>query len=46
MITLFSDVNELYCNPFGDVNEKVYVSVANKLGQGQLVMSMDRGIVL
>jgi hypothetical protein len=32
MIALFNDVNELYCNLFGDFNEKVYFSVVCKLG--------------
>jgi hypothetical protein len=33
MITIFSDVTELHCTLFGDVNEKVYFSVVNKLSQ-------------
>ncbi len=32
--------------PFGDVNEKVYFSDVIKLGECQLVMLMNRSIVL
>ncbi len=45
-INLLSDVNESYCNFFGDVNEKVFFSDVNEQGKWQLVMLMDTGIIL